>query len=221
MEFRKNSKYAIVAPTSMGLRMTPKMRQPVHISLDYDVQVTSAESNVLSVPAALGLRTKVYTKFVKDNPSSKLIKQDLQRRNIAYAGEAVPQGGPWGYRHQINIADSGYGMRGPSVWNDRAGEIGATLSPEDFPCNRFFRKKAQRYCLLQGLSRRFPKKQARYALPWRGRQKKTEREFALTSTIVLLFGQREKRNYAVFFGKLLGCLIFRWQILLQQKLVSG
>ena len=44
----------------------------------------------------------------------------------------MEQGGPWGYRHQFNIADSGFGMRAPRVWNDRAGEVGRTLSADDF-----------------------------------------------------------------------------------------
>ena len=36
--------------------------------------------------------------------------------------------------HQINIADSGYGSRGPRVFNDRAGEVGRSLNIKDFDC---------------------------------------------------------------------------------------
>ena len=39
----------------------------------------------------------------------------------------VEQGGPWGYRHQFNVADSGFGLRAPRLWNDRAGEVGRCL----------------------------------------------------------------------------------------------
>ena len=35
MQLKQNAKYAIVAPTSMGVRITPKDRQPVQISHDY------------------------------------------------------------------------------------------------------------------------------------------------------------------------------------------
>ena len=56
----------------------------------------------------------------------------LLNPHARYIGKEIDQGGPWGYRHQFNIADSGYGLRGPRVLNDRAGEIGQTLSVEDF-----------------------------------------------------------------------------------------
>ena len=98
--------YQLVAPTSMGVRITPTVRQPVHVR---------------SIPAALGMKTKVLTTFVKDSPIARFIQGDLRRRGIDYEGAEVPQGGPWGYRHQFNIADSGFGARGPRVANDRVG----------------------------------------------------------------------------------------------------
>ena len=55
-----------------------------------------------------------------------------------YEGKEVEQGGPWGYRHQFNIADSGFGMRGPRVFNDRAGEVGRTLNIKYFDTKRIF-----------------------------------------------------------------------------------
>jgi hypothetical protein len=63
---------------------------------------------------------------------------DLRSRHIDYEGAEVEQGGPWGYRHQINIADSGCGSRGPRVTNDRAGEVGRTLNVKDFDLERIF-----------------------------------------------------------------------------------
>ena len=48
-------RYAIAVPTSMGVRITPANRQPVHLSHEYYLQATSAETNVASVPAALGM----------------------------------------------------------------------------------------------------------------------------------------------------------------------
>lgn len=115
MEFRKDCKWGIVSPTSMGVRITPVNRQPVHTSTLFKLQATSAESNVLSIPAALGLPVKVLTTFVKGSPIAQFIKGDLMRRPIAFEGPEVAKGDPWGYRHQFNIADSGFGLRGPRV----------------------------------------------------------------------------------------------------------
>ena len=91
----KTPKYAIIAPTSIGIRITPTNRQPVHLSATYQMQVTSAESNVLSISAGLGLKTKVLTAFVKDSPIAYFIKSNLRARGVDYEGPEVPQGGPW------------------------------------------------------------------------------------------------------------------------------
>ena len=121
MQIKKDYMYSIVIPTSMGIRITPFNRQPVHTSNQYIMQATSAESNVGNISASLGKRVKLLTTFVKDSEIALLIKGELRKRNIEYEGKEVEQGGPWGYRHQFNIADSGFGMRGPRVLNDRAG----------------------------------------------------------------------------------------------------
>lgn len=151
MQLKQKAKYAIVAPTSMGVRITPKDRQPVQISHDYVMYATSAESNVLNVSASLGLKTKVLTNFVKDSPIASFIQSELRARNIEFEGPQVPQGGPWGYRHQFNIADSGYGLRGPVVTNDRAGEVGRTLNVKDFNLDRLFGEEGVQILHLSGL----------------------------------------------------------------------
>ena len=151
MELKQNAKYALVVPTSMGVRITPLNRQPVHVARTFTMQATSAESNVLGVSASLGLRTKVLTTFVKDSPVARFIKDDLRRRNIEYEGAEVDQGGPWGYRHQFNIADCGYGKRGPRVTNDRAGEVGRTLNVKDFDLERLFGQDGVKILHLSGL----------------------------------------------------------------------
>lgn len=151
MEFKQNAKYALVVPTSMGVRITPLHRQPVHVSHLFSMQATSAESNVLGVSASLGLRTKVLTTFVKDSPIARFIKDDLSRRHIEYEGVEVEQGGPWGYRHQFNIADCGYGKRGPRVTNDRAGEVGRTLNVKDFDLKRLFGEDGVKVLHISGL----------------------------------------------------------------------
>jgi len=141
----------LLSPSSMGIRLTPTNRQPVGLHETYIMQVTSAESNVLSVSASLGLKTMVLSKFVSNSPIAEYIKADLRKRSIAYAGLDVDQGGPWGFRHQFNIADSGYGLRGPKVHNDRAGEIGQTMSAEDFDLDDIFVRKGVKHVHFSGL----------------------------------------------------------------------
>lgn len=147
----KKAVYSLVCPTSMGVRITPLNHQPVHASDHYFMQATSAESNVLSVSAALGEKVKALTTFVKDNAVARFIKNDLRRRGIEYEGKDIPQGGPWGYRHQFNIADSGFGARGPIVTNDRAGEVGRTLNVKDFDLERIFGAEGVKTLHISGL----------------------------------------------------------------------
>ncbi len=151
LKLRKNSKYDLVCPTSMGVRITPANRLPVHTSHLFELQATSAESNVLNVSASLGLRTMVLTSFVKESPIAQFIKAELRFRNIEYCGPEVEQGGAWGYRHQFNIADSGFGSRGPRVWNDRSGEVGRTLKASDFDLKKIFEEDGVRILHLSGL----------------------------------------------------------------------
>ena len=148
---RENYKYAIACPTSMGLRITPQNRMAVHNSNLFYLQATSAESNVLNVSSSLGKECLVLTKFVEGSPMAAFIKAQLRARNIRYEGLDVPQGGPWGYRHQFNIADSGFGLRAPRVWNDRAGEVGRTLSASDFDLDRIFGEEGVGILHLSGL----------------------------------------------------------------------
>lgn len=151
MQLRENCKYAIVVPTSMGVRICPMNGQPVQSSDTFFMQATSAESNVISVASYLGMKTKVLTTFVKDSPIADFIKRNLRSRGIDYEGAEVEQGGPWGYRHQFNIADSGFGLRAPRVWNDRAGEIGRTLCAADFDLDRIFVRDGVGILHLSGL----------------------------------------------------------------------
>jgi 2-dehydro-3-deoxygluconokinase len=68
-----------------------------------------------------------------------------------YEGPEVAQGDPWGFRHQFNIADSGFGTRGPRVQNDRAGEVGRTLNVKDFDLDRIFGQEGVQIVHLSGL----------------------------------------------------------------------
>ena len=151
LEIKKNCKYSLVVPTSMGVRICPPNGQPVASSNMFMMQATSAETNVASISAYLGLPTKVLTTFVKDSPIAEFIKRDLRSRGMDYEGPEVAQGGPWGYRHQFNIADSGYGARGPRVCNDRAGEVGRTLNINDFDLDRIFGEEGVGILHLSGL----------------------------------------------------------------------
>lgn len=143
--------YSLVVPTSMGVRFTPINGQPFHCSDTFHIQVTSAESNVASVSSLLGLPVKVLTTFVKDSPIARMIKDDMASRHMDYEGKDVDQGGPWGYRHQFNLADSGTGSRGPRVQNDRAGEVGRTLNVKDFDLDRLFGEEGVQIVHLSGL----------------------------------------------------------------------
>jgi len=151
IELRKGYKYSLIIPTSIGVRITPDNRQPVHCSQTFTIQTTSAETNVASVSSYLGLPVKVLTIFVKNSPIAVMIKNNLASRNMVYEGKEVPQGGPWGYRHQFNITDSGYGLRGPRVQNDRAGEVGRILNVKDFDLERIFNTEGAQILHLSGL----------------------------------------------------------------------
>ena len=151
MPLRSEYRYAVACVTSMGVRITPADRMAVQNSNQFRMQATSAETNVLNVASSLGRECLALTKFVEGSPVAAFIKAQLRARNIVFAGKDVPQGGPWGYRHQFNIADSGFGLRAPRVWNDRAGEVGRTLSAEDFDLDKIFGKEGVAILHLSGL----------------------------------------------------------------------
>jgi 2-dehydro-3-deoxygluconokinase len=151
IELRKDSEYALLVPTSMGVRLTPANGQPMHCSKTLAMQATSAESNVASVASYLGLPVKVLTTFVKGSPIARFIRDDLASRHMDVEGKEVDQGGPWGHRHQFNLADSGTGSRGPRVHNDRAGEVGRTLNVRDFDLDRIFGQEGVQIAHLSGL----------------------------------------------------------------------
>jgi 2-dehydro-3-deoxygluconokinase len=151
IELKKDFIWSLVVPSSIGVRITPVNGQPVHCSDMFYMQVTSAETNVASISSYLGLPVKVLTTFVKGSPIARMIKDNLSGRHMAYEGVDIEQGGPWGYRHQFNIADSGYGPRGPRVQNDRAGEVGRTLNVKDFDLQRLFGKEGVQILHLSGL----------------------------------------------------------------------
>lgn len=151
MYLKKDFKYSLIVPTSMGVRITPLNGQPVHASQQYIMQATSAETNVASIASYLGMPVKVLTAFVKDSPVATFIKSNLRSRNMDFEAFEVEQGGPWGFRHQFNIADSGYGTRGPRVYNDRAGEVGKILNIKDFDIEKIFGKDGVQIMHLSGL----------------------------------------------------------------------
>ncbi len=151
IKVKENARYALACVTSMGVRITPADRMAVHNSNQFYMQATSAETNVLNVSSSLGKPCLALTKFVEGSPVAAFIKAQLRARNISCEGLSVPQGGPWGFRHQFNIADSGFGLRAPRVWNDRAGEVGRTIRPEDFDLERIFEREGIAILHLSGL----------------------------------------------------------------------
>ncbi len=151
IQFREDADYAMLIATSMGVRLTATNGQPMHCSRTFTMQATSAESNVASISSYLGLPVKVLTTFVKGSPIARFIQDDLASRHMDYEGPEVNQGDPWGYRHQFNLAGSGFGSRGPRVQNDRAGEIGRTLNVKDFDLERIFGSQGVQVVHLSGL----------------------------------------------------------------------
>lgn len=157
-------KYAIVSPTSLGIRITPTRFFPVFGSNEFFLQATSAESNTLSVPASLGLRVKALARFEEGDPVSELIRRDMHSRGIECEGPSVPNGGPWGERHPLNIAEQGFGLRGPRVCNDRSGELGRALSAEEFDLRRLFERDGAEILHLSGLVCSLSEETARFCL---------------------------------------------------------
>ena len=76
----------------------------------------------------------VLTTFVKESPIASFIKSELRFRNIDYVGPEVEQGGAWGYRHQFNIADSGYGVRAAVVESVWAAKMCRTINDANVLC---------------------------------------------------------------------------------------
>lgn len=221
IELKQNCKYAMLVPTSMGVRITPVNGQPVHSSDTYKMQATSAETNVASISSYLGLPVKVLTTFVKGSPIAKFIKSNLKSRHMDFEGPEVEQGDPWGYRHQFNIADSGYGSRGPRVQNDRAGEVGRTLNVNDFDLDRIFGEEGVQIVHLSGLIGALSPETSEFCLEiaraakkygtrisfdlnyrasfWKGREKELRENFTeIASVSDILIGNEE--DFQLCFG---------------------
>ena len=211
----------MLVPTSMGVRITPDNGQPVHISDKFTMYATSAETNVASISSYLGLPVKVLTTFVKGSPIAQFIKNNLKGRHMDFEGPEVEQGDPWGYRHQFNIADSGYGSRGPRVHNDRAGEVGRTLNVKDFDLERIFGEEGVPIVHLSGLIAAISPKTSQFCLEiaraakkhgtkisfdlnyrasfWKGREKELRENFTeIASVSDILIGNEE--DFQLCFG---------------------
>jgi 2-dehydro-3-deoxygluconokinase len=214
MSLKTDAAYALLVPSSMGVRLTPENGQPFHCADRFTMQVTSAETNVASIASFLGLPVKVLTALVKDSPVARMIRDDLARRHMDVEAVEVPQGDPWGYRHQFNLADSGLGVRGPRVQNDRAGEVGRTLDVKDFDLERIFAREGVQVLHLSGLIAALSPQTTRFCLElaraaqrngtrisfdlnhrasfWAGREDELHRDFAEIATLAdVLIGNEE------------------------------
>ncbi len=214
MSLKTDAAYALLVPSSMGVRLTPENGQPFHCADRFTMQVTSAETNVASISSFLGLPVKVLTALVKDSPVARMIRDDLARRHMDVEAVEVPQGDPWGYRHQFNLADSGLGVRGPRVQNDRAGEVGRTLDVKDFDLERIFAREGVQILHLSGLIAALSPETTRFCLElaraaqrhgtrisfdlnhrasfWAGREDELHRDFAeIASLADVLIGNEE------------------------------
>jgi 2-dehydro-3-deoxygluconokinase len=204
IELKKDFKWSLVVPTSMGVRITPLNGQPVHCSDMFHMQATSAETNVVSVASYLGFPVKVLTTFVKDSPIARFIKDNLSSRHISYEGKEVEQGGPWGYRHQFNIADSGYGSRGPRVQNDRAGEVGRTLNVKDFDLYRLFAKEGVQILHLSGLIAALSPETGTFCLELARAAKKHGSRISFDLNYRATFWKNREKELAAIFKEIAG-----------------
>ncbi|GBD91969.1 2-dehydro-3-deoxygluconokinase [bacterium BMS3Abin04] len=221
IRLKEKFKYSLIVPTSIGVRISPVNGQPVYSSDNFKLQATSAETNVASISSYLGLPVKVLTTFVKGSPIAKFIKSNLKSRFIDFEGKDIEQGGPWGYRHQFNIADSGFGMRGPRVHNDRAGEVGKTLNVKDFDLDRIFGEEGVQIIHLSGLIASLSPETSKFCLElshaakkygtrisfdlnyrasfWKGREKELREAFTeIASVADILVGNEE--DFQLCFG---------------------
>ncbi len=204
IELKQNCKYALVVPTSMGVRITPPGGQPVHAAGTYMMQATSAETNVASVASFLGLPVKVLTTFVKGSPIAQMIKDNLRSRHMDFEGAEVAQGGPWGYRHQFNIADSGYGSRGPRVWNDRAGEVGRTLNVKNFDLERIFGEEGVQIVHMSGLIGALSPETGQFCLELARSAKKHGTKIAFDLNYRATFWKGREKELSAIFAEIAG-----------------
>ena len=204
LELKSNAVYDLVAPTSMGIRLTPTDRQPMHLARTLTMQATSAESNVATVSAYLGLRVKVLTAFVKGSPIARFIRDDLASRHIECDGPEIPQGGPWGYRHQFNLADSGNGARGPRVHNDRAGEVGRLLDVKHFDLERLFGVEGVRIVHLSGLIGALSPETGRFCLDLARAAKKHSTRIAFDLNYRESFWKGREKELREIFSEIAG-----------------
>jgi len=188
----------------MGVRLTPQNGQPVHSSDTFTMYVTSAESNVGSISSYLGLPVKILTNFVKDSPIAAIIKSNLKSRHMDYEGKEVPQGGPWGYRHQFNIADTGYGSRGPRVHNDRAGEVGRILSVEDFDLDRILGKEGAQMIHMSGLFAALSPQSGKFCLELARAAKKYGTRIAFDMNYRASFWKDREEELRAIFSEIAG-----------------
>ena len=201
---RPDSRYALVVPTSMGVRITPVAGQPTYASTTFEMHATSAETNAASVVSYLGLPVKILTAFVKGSPIARLIKDNLASRHIEYEGPERDQGGPWGYRHQFNIADSGFGSRGPRVHNDRAGEVGRTLSVEDFDLERLFGTEGVRILHVSGLFAALSDETGRFSLELARAAKRHGTRISFDLNYRASFWRDREKELREIFGEIAG-----------------
>ena len=138
-----------------------------------------------------------------------------------FEGPEVEQGNPWGYRHQFNIADSGYGSRGPRVHNDRAGEVGRTLNVKNFDLDRIFGEEGVQIIHISGLIAALSPNTSKFCLDlartakkygtrisfdlnfrasfWKGREKELRDNFTeIASVSDILIGNEE--DFQLCFG---------------------
>ena len=196
--------YDIVAPSSMGVRMCPIGGEAIEYSDQFHMQATSAETNVLSVFSSLNLKAKVLTLFVKDGLISTFIKRDLNKRRIAFDPIDIEKDNPWGVRHQINFADSGFGFRAPKLENDRAGEVGSHLSLTHFDLDKLFDQQGVKLLHLSGLIVSLSTASADFCLALAKKAKQSNTLISFDLNYRASFWKNRKKDLSEVYHELVG-----------------
>lgn len=205
LNVKNNCKWSLLVPSSVGVRITPENGQPVYCSDTFRLQATSAETNAASIVSYLGYSTLVLTAFVEGSPIADFIRTDLRSRGMSFEAKNVPQGGPWGFRHQFNIADSGFGSRGPRVWNDRSGEVGRTLDASDFDLDRIFVTEGVGVVHITGLFAALSESTGRLCLAIARKARETGTAVSFDLNYRASFWKGREKELSVLFSEIASC----------------
>lgn len=112
---------------------------PIHKAQRLDIHVSGAEYNVAANLAdCFGLRTAIASAIV-DYPLGALVADRVRGMGVRGIYRHFDHDGVAGPNMATVFSDRGFGVRGPSVFYNRADEAAARLGPGDFDWPEIFR----------------------------------------------------------------------------------